>query len=161
MAAAMWQALPSFSSEYCQKSLFISVSSDFYKKCKVTNNFCVSTHNSYCSLENCKFHILLIGSSFDQILQRLSNFHYHAKLSIVFTLCTNTDYIRMLFHQLAKFSINLTALFTTISIGNEQKNAKCCKEKTVTQKIQMSLFVFQPETSFHTNYWFSFSRRSS
>ena len=68
MAAAMCQALPSFYSEYCQKSLFISVSSDFYEKYTVTNNFCVSTHSSYCSVENCKFHILLIGSSFDQIL---------------------------------------------------------------------------------------------
>ena len=76
MAAAMCQALPSFHSEYCQKSLFISVSSDFYEKYIVTNNFCVSTHNCYCSLENCKFHILLIGSSFDQILQRLGNFHF-------------------------------------------------------------------------------------
>ena len=78
MAAAMCQALPSFYSEYCQKSLFISVSSDFTKNIlrKVTNNFCVSTHNSYCSLENCKFHVLLIDSSFDQILQRLGNFHF-------------------------------------------------------------------------------------
>ena len=58
------------------KNRYISVSSDFYEKYIVTNNFCVSTHNSYCSLEDCKFHILLIGSSFDQILQRLGNFHF-------------------------------------------------------------------------------------
>ena len=76
MAAAMCQALPSFYSEYCQKSLFISISSNFYEKYIVTNYFCVSTHNSYFSLENCKFHILLIDSSFDQILQRLCNFHF-------------------------------------------------------------------------------------
>ena len=76
MAAAMCRALPSFYSEYSQKSQFFSVSSDFYEKFIVANNFCVSTHNSYCSLENCKFHILLIGSSFDRILQRLSNFHF-------------------------------------------------------------------------------------
>ena len=76
MAAALCQALPSFYSEYYQKSLFISVPSDFYEIYIVTKNFCVSTHNSYCSLENCEFHILLIGSSFDQILQRLGNFHF-------------------------------------------------------------------------------------
>ena len=79
MAAAMCKALPRFYSDFCQKSLFISVSSDSYskQKYKVTNSFCVSTHNSYCcSLKNCKLHILLIGSSFDQILQRLGNFHF-------------------------------------------------------------------------------------
>ena len=27
-------------------------------------------------MDNCKFHVLLIGSSFDQILKRLSNFHF-------------------------------------------------------------------------------------
>ena len=76
MAAAMCQALPSFYSDYCQKPQFIFVSSDFYEKNIVTHNFCVSTHNYYCSLENCTFHKLLIGSSFDQILQRLGNFHF-------------------------------------------------------------------------------------
>ena len=63
-------------SDYCQQSLFFSVSSDFYEKYIVTNNFCVSTHNSYCCLENSKFFIFLIGSSFDQILQRLGKFHF-------------------------------------------------------------------------------------
>ena len=76
MAAAVCQALPSFYSYYCQKSLFISVSSDLYEKYIVTNYFCVSTHISYCSLENCKFHILLIGSTFDQLLPRFGNFHF-------------------------------------------------------------------------------------
>ena len=67
---------PDFIQIIVKKSLFISVSSDFYKQYVVTNNFCVSTHNSYCSLENSKFHILLIDSSFDQILQRLDNFNF-------------------------------------------------------------------------------------
>ena len=58
------------------KLLFVSISSDFYEKYIVTQHFCVSTHNSYRSLENCKFHIFLIGSYFDQILQRLGNFHF-------------------------------------------------------------------------------------
>ena len=66
MAAAMCQALPSFYSDYCKKSLFISISSDFYKKYIVTQDYCVSTHNSLCSLENCKFHLVLIGISLSQ-----------------------------------------------------------------------------------------------
>ena len=76
MAAAMCQALPSFHSDYYQKLIIISVPSDFYEKYKVTNNICVSTDNFYCSLENCKVHILLMCSSFDQTLQRLGNFHF-------------------------------------------------------------------------------------
>ena len=87
-AAAMCQALPSFSSDYCQKLLFISISGDFYEEYIVSNNFCVSTHNSYCSLENCNFHILLIGSSFDQILQRLGNFLFTYQIID----CLNTLY---------------------------------------------------------------------
>ena len=109
MAAAMYQALSRLYSVYCQKALFISVSSYFYENRIVTRNFCVSTHHYYCSLEIYKFHILLIGSSFDWVI-----FISHIKLLIVFTLFTNTDFIRMLFHQLVTFSINLTALLITI-----------------------------------------------
>ena len=43
MAAAMCQALPSFYSEFCQKSLFIPVSSDFYENYIVTNNVSLPT----------------------------------------------------------------------------------------------------------------------
>ena len=46
---------------------FFSVSGEFYEKFIVTQDYCVSTHNSYCLLENCKFHLLLIVSSFDRI----------------------------------------------------------------------------------------------
>ena len=44
--------------------------------------------NSYCSLENCKFHILLIGSYFNQTLQRLGNslFTYQI-IDCLYTLC--------------------------------------------------------------------------
>ena len=74
MAAAMCQALPSFYSDYCKKSLFISVSSDFYKKYIGTHDYCVSTHYSLCSLENCKFYFVLIGISLNQIFQRLDKY---------------------------------------------------------------------------------------
>ena len=43
---------------------------------------------------------------------------------IVFTLCTNTEFIRMFFHQLAKFLINLTALFITIWNGKDKNKKK-------------------------------------
>ena len=76
MAAAMCQALPSFYSDYCKKSQFISVSGDFYVKYIVTYDYCVSTHNSLCSLKNCEFHLVLIRLSSSQVLQRLDKLLY-------------------------------------------------------------------------------------
>ena len=87
MAAAMCQALPSFYSDYCKKSLFINVSSDFYKKYIVLHDYCVSTHNSLCSLENCKLHLVLIGASLSQIFQRLDKYVYiYQEIDCLYTL---------------------------------------------------------------------------
>ena len=71
MAAAMCQALPSFHSGYRKNSLIFSISSDFYEKYTVTQNYCVFSHNSLCFLENCKFHLFLIEASSIKIRQRL------------------------------------------------------------------------------------------
>ena len=45
---------------FTQKLLLISVSNDSYEKFVIIHNFCVSINNSYCFMENYKFHILLI-----------------------------------------------------------------------------------------------------
>ena len=76
MASAMCQAYPTFYSDYNAKSLFISVSENFYEKFIVTQDYCVSNHSSFCPEENCKFHLVLIGSLLDQILQRLDKYHF-------------------------------------------------------------------------------------
>ena len=87
MAAAMCQALPSFYSDYNSKSLFISVSNEFYEKYIVTQNFCVSTHDFFCSLGNCKFNIILNGTSFSQILQRLDKYQcIYQEIDCLYTL---------------------------------------------------------------------------
>ena len=58
----MLQALPSFYSSYSQDCLFIS--SEYYEKFLVTEQYCVAHHDSeYCPLINCKFHILLIAKT--------------------------------------------------------------------------------------------------
>ena len=121
MAAAMCQALPSFYSDYCTKSLFISVSSDFYKKYIVSHDYCVSTH-SLCSLKNCEFHLVLIGISLSQIFQRLDKYVYiYIKKLTVFTLCSNTDSIQVLLRQAEKSSINLDEQFNITYDGKEPK----------------------------------------
>ena len=78
MASAMCQAYPTFYSYYKlqSKSIFISVSEKFYEKLIVTQDYCVSNHSSFCPVENCKFHLVLIGSSLDQISQRLDKYHF-------------------------------------------------------------------------------------
>ena len=92
MAAALCQALPSFYSDYCTKSLFISVSSDFYKKYIVSHDYCVSTH-SLCSLKNCKFHLVLIGISLSQIFQRLDKYVYiYQEIDCLYTLFKHRFY---------------------------------------------------------------------
>ena len=87
MAAAMCQALPSFCSDYNSNSLFNYVSNDFNEKYIVTQVYCVSTHNSFCSLGNCKFHLFLIGTSLRQILQRLDKYQYkNQEIGCLYTL---------------------------------------------------------------------------
>ena len=96
MAAAMCQTLPSFYSDYCKKSLFISVSSDFYEKYIVTKDHCVSTHNILCSLENCKFHLALIGISLCQIFQRLDKYVYmYQEIDCLYTLFKHRCYSKI------------------------------------------------------------------
>ena len=74
MASAMCQAYPTFYSDYNAKSLFISASENFYEKFIVTQDYRVSNHSSFCPVENCNFHLVLIGSSLIQILQRLDKY---------------------------------------------------------------------------------------
>ena len=76
MASAMCQAYPTFFSDYNAKSLFISVSERFYEKPIVTQENCVSKHSSFGPVRNCKFNLVLIGSSLNQILQRLEKYHF-------------------------------------------------------------------------------------
>ena len=87
MAAAECQTLASFYSDYSKKLLLISNSNEFYEKYIATQDFCVSTHNSICSLENCKFHLVLIGTSSNQNLQRLDkHFYIYQEIECLYTL---------------------------------------------------------------------------
>ena len=54
-----------------QTFFFISVSESFYEKFISTHDYCMYNHLSICPVENCKFHLVLRGSSLDQVLQRL------------------------------------------------------------------------------------------
>ena len=121
------------------------VSIEFYESIEVTQDYCVSTHNSNCSLENCHFPILLIGSPFDQILQRLGKFHFTNQLSVVFTLCLKTDFQIFLsnpFSSTGEILTNLIALFITVCKEKEQKKCQVFQRKDCSAKTQTSILMF-------------------
>ena len=92
----MCQAYPTFYSNYNAKSLFISVSENFYEKFIVTQDYCVSDHSSFCPVENCEFHLVLIGSSLNQILQRLNKYHFTYQIvGCLYTLYKNRIYFNI------------------------------------------------------------------
>ena len=76
MAFAMCQAYPTFYLDYHSNSLFISVSENVYEKFIVTQDYCISNYPSFYPVKNCKFHLVLIGLSLDQILQRFDKYHF-------------------------------------------------------------------------------------
>ena len=90
MASAMCQAYPFFYSDYNANSLFISISENFYGKFIVNQGYCLSNHSSFCPVENCKIHSVLLGSSLAQILQRLDKYLF--TYQIVDCICTLYKY---------------------------------------------------------------------
>ena len=117
----MCQALPSFYSDYNSKSLFISVSNDFYEKYIVTQDYCVSTHDSFCSLGNCKFRIILIGTSLSQILQRLDKYQYiYQEIDCLYTLYKHRFFSSIVTSS-GEVSISLVVECSIIYDGKGQK----------------------------------------
>ena len=138
----MCQVLPSFYSDYNSKSLFISVSNNSYEKYIVTQDYCVSTHDSFCSLGNCKFHIILIGTSFSQILQRLDKYQYiFQEIDCLYTL-----YKHRFFSSIVTSS---GEVFNQLSCGVQHnlrwkgaEKTSSIKETTCSQKVQKLLSKF-------------------
>ena len=98
--------LPSFYSDYSRKLAINFCFQRVRRKKLLTQDYFVSTHNFLYSLENCKFHWVLIGTSFSQTLQRLDKYIFMKKLT-VFTLFSKTDSIQVKLHQAEKYSTSL------------------------------------------------------
>ena len=62
MVAAMCQALPRSFSDYKKNHYLFLYPTSFEEKHIVTQDYFVSTHKTVCFLENCKFHLVLIGT---------------------------------------------------------------------------------------------------
>ena len=72
----MCQVLPHIYKKCCQKALFISVSVKDYRSFILTNESVVASHISFCPLKNCRYHIVLISSSTEDLLQKLEDLSY-------------------------------------------------------------------------------------
>ena len=74
MAAIMCQVLPQFYRDVNNKTIFISVSVKEYKPYLLTKKYSVATHNdNFCPLKTCRYHIILISSSVEEILDKMDN----------------------------------------------------------------------------------------
>ena len=137
----MCQALPSFYSDYSKKSLFISVSNESYEKYIVTQDYCMSTHNSSCSSENCKFHFILMGTYFYQIFHRLDKYIYvYQEIDCLYTTL-NTDFIHVLLHQAEKYSMSLIEQFK-ITMERSRKDATIAKKRLIRKKYKRHYLSF-------------------
>ena len=72
MAAAMCHAFIQIKVKIANSFCF----QQFSRQMHTSQDYFVSTHISFCSLENCKLHFVSIGTSFSQLLQRLCKFIY-------------------------------------------------------------------------------------
>ena len=77
MAAVICQVLPDFYKKFCEKALFVCVSVKDYKPYLLTNEYSVASHNyTFCPLKNCSYHIILISSSINELLQKMDDLSF-------------------------------------------------------------------------------------
>ena len=88
MAAVMCQVLPDFYQKFCEKALFICVLVKDYKPYLLPNEYSVASHNyTFCPLKNCSYHIILISSSINELLQKMDDLSFqYQKVDCLYTL---------------------------------------------------------------------------
>ena len=87
MAALMCQFLPHFYKKFCENALFISVSVRDYRPYILTSEYVVASNNSFCPLKTCRYHIVLISFSTEDLLQNLEDlFYLYQTVDCLYTL---------------------------------------------------------------------------
>ena len=136
MTAAMYQALPSFHSDYNKKSLF-SVFSELYEKNIVNQDYGVSTHNFFCSLESCQFQIILIGTFFSQILQRLDKYQYiYQEIDCHYTLYKHGFYSSIVKSSWEVFNQRICSVQHKLRWKRAIKKPSVSKKRLVRKKFK-------------------------
>ena len=171
MAAVMLQALPSYYSNYSDKSLFISSSFNKYDNLLVTNEYCVASHNdSPCTLKNCNYHILLVThKDVDDILGKLDSYCYlYQRVDCFYTLYKHYFYgniiakngnIFNLVQRAVSFNQGNKGVDRMPSIAKKRLQRKKFKkhllssmQKTVSTQTNGSVFVQRIERVRKTRY---------
>ena len=109
----------------------------FTKKNIVTQDYCVSTHNSLCSLENCKFHLVLIGKSFSQIFQRLDKYVYiYQEIDCLYTLFKHRFYSSIVTSRGEMFNQLRQAVQHNLRWRGAEKMPSIAKERLIRKKFK-------------------------
>ena len=116
MAAVMCQVLPDYK-KFCEKALIICVSVKDYKPYLRTSEYSVASHN-YTSrpLKNCSYHIILISSSINELLQKLDDLSFQYQT----VDCLYALYKHPFFgHTMDEAGIGFTQLKRTVQHNSE------------------------------------------
>ena len=88
----MSKYFPSFYSDHNNKTFFFLFRTIFTKKYR-TQDYCVSTYDSFCFLEKRKFNLILIGTSLIQFFQRSDKYLYiYQHIDCLYTLYKHRVY---------------------------------------------------------------------
>ena len=135
MAAVMCQVLPDFYKKFCEKALFICVSVKDYKPYLLTSEYSVASHNyTFCPLKNCSYHIILISSSINDLLQKLDDLSFHYQT----VDCSYTLYKHQFFgHTKEEAGLVFTQLKRAVQHNSENKfveNLPSVSKKILSRK---------------------------
>ena len=107
-----WQQLcvrfyHTFTKKFCEKALLISLSVKDYRSYILISENIVASHNSFCPLKTCRYHIVLISSSTEDLLQKLEDLSYlYQTVDCLYTLYKHQFFgnileeLRLIFIQL-------------------------------------------------------------
>ena len=119
MAAVMCQVLPDYYRNFCEKALFICVSVKDYKPYLLTSEYNVASHNyTFCPLKNCSYHIILISSSINELLQKMDDLSFqYQRVDCLYTLCKH----QFFGHAMDEAGLVLTQLKRAVQHNSENK----------------------------------------
>ena len=119
------------------QNLFLSVSENFYEKFIVTQDYCVSNHSSFCPVENCKFHLVLIGSLLDQILQRFDKYHFTYQIfHCIYTLYKYRFYSNIISSRGEVFNQLNSAVENNLKCRIPEKLPSVAKKRLLRKKFK-------------------------
>ena len=140
------------------QNLFLYLSQKtFIRKFIDTQDYCVSNHSSFCSVENCKFHLVLIGSLLDEILQRLDKYHFTYQIvDCIYTLYKYRFYFNIISSRGEVFNQLNRADEHNLKCRIPKKLPSIAKKRLLRKKFKRHYF-----SSAHSDSWISFFGKNS